>query len=135
MSLDADNIRMTYINLFLLLVANRRTKHQESNFGTRLSEYLDQNLKNEISIPEIESKLSISPSHLQRLCHKYFGTGVKTLYNKKRFAKACSLLIDTRLSAKDISIEIGFSTATNFSSFFKKHSGVAPLTYRKNNII
>lgn len=133
MSLDSANIRMTYINLFLLLIANRQTNHQTSNFGTRLSEYLDQNLSNEISIEEIAAKLSVSTSHLQRLCHKYFGMGVKKLYNKKRFARACSLLIDTRLSAKDIGTEIGFSTPANFSSFFKKHSGIAPLTYRKNN--
>lgn len=134
LSLDSINIRMTYINLFLLLVANRQANYQSSNFGTRLSEYLDQNLDREISISEISDRLSVSSSHLQRLCHQYFGMGVKTLFNKKRFAKACILLIDTQLSAKEIGMEIGFSTAANFSSFFKKHSGVTPLTYRKNNV-
>ncbi len=134
-SIHSDNILKNYVNLFMLLVANRRANQQSSHFGTRLSDYLDQNLDKEISVVEISSALSVSTSHLQRLCQAHFGIGVKTLFNKKRFAKACSLLTDTEISAKEIGELIGFSSAANFSAFFKKHSGVTPATYRKNNFM
>jgi len=134
-SIHSDNILKNYVNLFMLLVANRQVNHQSSHFGTRLSDYLDQNLDNENSVDEISAALSVSTSHLQRLCREHFGVGVKTLFNKKRFAKACSLLTDTQMSAKEIGEAIGFSSAANFSAFFKKHSGVTPATYRKNNFM
>lgn len=134
-SIHSDIILDHYVNLFMLLVANRQANHQTSHFGTRLSEYLDKNIDKEISIDEIASALSVSASHLQRLCHQYFGTGVKNLFNKKRYSRACALLTDTSLSAKEIGEIIGFSTAANFSAFFKKHAGVTPLTYRKNNFM
>ena len=133
-SIHSDNILKNYVNLFMLLVANRQANHQSSHFGERLSDFLDKNLDKEISVIEISSALSVSTSHLQRLCQAHFGIGVKTLFNKKRFAKACSLLTDTQMSAKEIGEAIGFSTAANFSAFFKKCSGITPVAYRKNNL-
>lgn len=135
LSTYSQSIIINYVNLFLLLAANHMTNSGHYDFGTRLSDYLDKHLESEISIDEISVALSISASHLQRLCHQYFGTGVKNLFNKKRFAKACALLTNTTLSSKEIGEITGFSTAANFSAFFKKHSGMSPLTYRKNNFM
>ena len=133
-SLISANIIANYINLFMLLIANHKKNSLASHFSSRLSDYLDRNLERELSIDEISDALSISSSHLQRLCHHHFGMGVKSLFNKKRFAKACMLLADTSLSSKEIGEIIGFSTSANFSTFFKKHSGTTPINYRKNNI-
>lgn len=134
-SLISANIITNYVNLFLLLIANHQTADQSSNIGSKLSDYLDCNLDRDLSIDEISRAFAISSSHLQRLCHQYFGMGIKSLFNKKRFSKACALLSDTDMSSKKIGEIVGFSTSANFSSFFKKHSGTTPINYRKNSII
>ena len=133
-SIIAKDIILTYLNLFILLVANNLSDSQSSNFVKKLSDYLDSTLDKELSLTEIADSFFISVSHLQRLCHQHFGVGVKTLYNKKRYARACSLLTGSDMTAKEIGEAIGFSTAANFSAFFKKHSGMTPVAYRKNNL-
>jgi len=134
LSIIARDIILTYLNLFLLLVSHNLSDRQSSNFVKKLSDYLDSSLDREPSITEIANIFFISVSHLQRLCHQHFGMGVKSLYNKKRYAHSCSLLTGSDMTAKEIGEAIGFSSAANFSAFFKKHSGMTPVAYRKNNL-
>ena len=46
--------------------------------------------------------------------------------------EAKNLLYHTSMSVKEIAFQLGFQSASHFFRFFKKHTGMSPLGYRKS---
>ena len=53
----------------------------------------------------------------------------------KTIAEAKSLLQNSALSIKDITYKLGFSETAHFSNFFKKHTNISPVQYRKTDLL
>lgn len=49
-------------------------------------------------------------------------------------AKAAELLVETNMNVLEISIEIGYSSSSNFSRAFREIYKISPLQYRKDQI-
>lgn len=121
----------TGIDLFLQILCETAEKEASHKFGDRLSLLLDGYLSAPPRLEEIASALRISVPHMERLCKTYCGCGVIRLYNRKRYAKACELLVSSSLSVKEIAVRIGFDAPSNFSLFFKRYAGMPPIQYRE----
>ena len=93
--------------------------------------FIENNLKEDLTIESISKGINVSKSVLYRLFHTHFDRTLGSFVNSKRIEYACSLLLDTKLSIEEISEESGFSSASYFSKTFKKEMGVSPLKYRK----
>ena len=74
----------------------------------------------------------ISPSSLHRLFVKHFGVSPKQYIIKLRINKALSLLIENKLSVKEISFASGFADEKYFSRAFKNKYGYPPSQLRRN---
>ncbi|MCX2454377.1 AraC family transcriptional regulator [Pedobacter sp. PLR] len=76
---------------------------------------------------------------LQHLHPNYLSTVIKTKTGKpvsswiaeKTVGEAKSLLQNTSSSIKEISFMLGFAEPTHFSNYFKKHTQLTPIAYRK----
>lgn len=75
--------------------------------------------------------LSIHPNHLNSVVKSITGKTALNHIHNHIIKLAKSELIQTSLSVKEIAYNLHFELPNNFSSFFKKHTGVTPLTYRK----
>lgn len=75
--------------------------------------------------------LSIHPNHLNAVVKSITGkTALNQIHNHiLKLAKA--ELIQTEASVKEIAYGLHFDSPNNFSAFFKKNTGLTPLTYRK----
>lgn len=101
-------------------------------FDIRLSRYLEKQMGDSLTTEQIADHFHMSVSQLERLCKKYFGSGVISVYNRKRLNRAIALLLSTDQSVSSIAQQTGFFDSAHFSSFFSKRmGGISPSQYRK----
>lgn len=82
------------------------------------------------SIDDIANKLHVSSRTLKRKL-KDEGTTYSDINKEVRQEAATNYLLRSTRTVEDIALEIGFSSAANFVSTFKRWTGESPSQYRK----
>jgi AraC-like DNA-binding protein len=106
----------------------------QTSFRQHLIVLLEQQLSDRLTLEKIARRISFSPSHLERLTNREFGCSVMELFMRLKINKACSLLISTDFSIKQISDSLGFCDQAHFSRFFKQRMQMAPSQFRKSQL-
>jgi AraC family transcriptional regulator, transcriptional activator of pobA len=73
----------------------------------------------------------LHPNYLTTVIKTKTGKPISAWIAEKTIAEAKSLLQNSASSIKEIASLLGFTEANHFSNYFKKHSGVTPVAYRK----
>jgi AraC-like DNA-binding protein len=94
-------------------------------------EYSLKNFKRPIQLEEIAGVANISPNSFCR----YFKSRTSKTYSQFlieiRIGHACKLLIENKLSIKQLCYESGFNNFTSFHKYFKLITNKSPLTYQR----
>lgn len=77
------------------------------------------------------AKLHLSPSHLQTLYHRKFGSSCMDNVIEGRLRRAQDLLEYSEYSIRDISEQCGYNNVEHFCRQFRQHNGCTPGQYRK----
>ncbi len=97
-------------------------------------EYSIANFRNSIPLETIAEVARISPHSFCR----YFKSRTRKTYSQFlleiKVGHACKLLIENRLSIKQLCYESGFNNFTSFHKYFKQMTGKSPLTYQRDFI-
>ena len=96
----------------------------------RIESYLEEHLRDKITLGDICRTFSISKHALYRLFDKNFHTTVNDHITALRISKAKKLLINTDMSMTEIAEETGFGDYNYFIRVFKKHTLTSPHKYR-----
>lgn len=88
-------------------------------------------LNNPLTIPELSLEVGINQCYLKKGFKEIFGITVYDFVQEQRMLKAKLLLTTTDFTVSQVADEIGFSSISNFSSAFKKHTGVYPSELQK----
>lgn len=96
---------------------------------------VDNHYKREHSTTFYAKELYITPDHLNRTFKARIGKTAKEYIQARIITEAKRLLYFTDLTNKEIAYELGFNEPANFSAFFKKHTQLSPLNFKKNEII
>ncbi|EGJ4528563.1 helix-turn-helix transcriptional regulator [Escherichia coli] len=91
--------------------------------------------RRKISLKEISLMSGFSIKHTQVLFHKQNGTTIGKYIKQCLFSKAVILLVLTRKSILDISLDVGFSSQQSFSRAFKNEFSLSPMKYRNRGVI
>ncbi len=75
-------------------------------------------------------KLSVHPNHLNAVIKNTTGVTALNYIHNHIISLAKSHLAQTSLSVKEIAFLLRFDSPNSFSSFFKRHTGKTPLSYR-----
>ena len=73
----------------------------------------------------------LHPNYLSSVIKSKTGKSVSTWIIEKTIGEAKSMLKNTSMSVKEIAYRLGFIESTHFSNYFKKHTGVPPVPYRR----
>ena len=73
----------------------------------------------------------LHPNYLSSVIKSKTGKSVSVWIIEKTIVEAKAMLQNTSLSIKEIAYRLGFVEPTHFSNYFKKHTGVSPVLYRK----
>ncbi len=92
-------------------------------------ELMQANMDEPLRISELVDLLGISERSLERHFRAHFDTSPNAYYRELRLNHANTLLLNTRMSVRDVGLACGF--ANGFSSIFNRHFGVTPIAWRK----
>lgn len=84
---------------------------------------------------QIANACQISEVYLRKLFSQYLATSPKQYIIDLRLQRAKQLLSEGALNVMNISESCGFSNPYHFCRIFKRHTGVTPSEFRKENII
>lgn len=96
----------------------------------RSIDYIYDNLHRQLTVSELAEKEGLSASYFSRLFVKETGTNVNQFINDAKIRTAQNMLRYSEFPILEISISMGFSSQSAFSSTFKKVTGLSPKAYR-----
>lgn len=99
-----------------------------------LRDYLADHLESPLSLEQLARRQGCSRTHLHRLCQTYFGMPPYQMLIRMRMHRAAGLLLKhPELSIKEITAQVGYANALNFSTEFRRHFHLSPRDYRRCN--
>ena len=96
----------------------------------RAIEIMQDNIEEPLAVAEITRQLGVSSRSLERRFQTWRNTTPNTYYREMRLARANNLLLNTRMSVREIGLACGFSTG--FSVLYKRFFGLTPLQMRRH---
>ena len=97
---------------------------------TLAKQYIQDNLRQDISLTELATYCCISSKQLTRIFRKEEGISATEYIRRQRCQYIEKLLADPSLSLRTISDMMHFNNEYYFNTFFKKHAGMSPGAYR-----
>lgn len=116
-----------------ILADGINSKIRPEAIGKSLREYLLNNFmfEEECRLSNLREKFGLTEWDLRMISKESFGCSIGQYINKLRMDKSIQLLIETNLTINEITVQIGFSSPTNFTNIFRKKTGVSPTLFRK----
>lgn len=85
-----------------------------------------QHIGEPITIKDLSRKVAINECYLKKGFKEMFGTTIFDYYQNQRMEHAKYLLYEKGLSVTDVSLMLGYSSISHFSTAFKKQTGLKP---------
>ena len=82
-------------------------------------------------VPDYAEAQHLHPNYLSTVIKSKTGKTIGTWVAEKNIAEAKDLLQHSVLPVQDIAERLGFAEPAHFSTYFKKHTRVSPLRFRK----
>jgi AraC family transcriptional regulator len=89
-------------------------------------EVLIQHIGEPITIKELSRKVAMNECYLKKGFKEMFGTTIFEFYQTQRMEHARYLLYEKGISVTEVSVLLGYSSISHFSTAFKKHTGLKP---------
>lgn len=137
--LKESMVKASLLNLMVYLTKNHAepAKHNQGQSSItgesiRLAiGYIRSHIFNRLTLDEVADEVGLSKYHFSREFKKATGMTVVSYINTVRCANARKLLLKNEYSIHDIAIKCGFENDSYFSKTFKKHIGVLPSDFVK----
>lgn len=94
-------------------------------------QFIQEHYAEDISVEQVASSASISPSECLRCFHNMIGTKPNQYLRDQRAQRAAELLCGTGLRVTEIAMQCGFQDASYFARAFRQVYGCGPTEYRR----
>ena len=121
--------------LYRLYEETRKTISEinEHDVYSKALQYINEHLTEDISIVDVARHINYSESYFGYAFKKKYKVPVSQYIRELKLAKSKDLLRNTSFSIAGVASCVGFDDPNYFSALFKKHFGISPKEYRKNN--
>ncbi len=109
--------------------AVKSSKHE---FAEQLEQLIEKNFQLHWRAHDYARPLNVSVTQLNFLCKQHFSKSTETLIQDRLLLEAKRLLVYSEKSVKEICFDLNFDDPAYFIRFFRKHTGITPLEYRKS---
>lgn len=117
------------LNRFVSLEA--KNKDAASLLTQHYKNALMQHIYDIHTVDEYATHLAVSQTYLNRCLHATTGKTAYDILNEMLLLEAKTLLKQTAISISEIAYKIGKQDHSDFSRFFKHHTGITPKEFRK----
>ena len=122
------------------MICNLNTEESHTSSISPHASKIDQLLKSwrtdptsDIDLKATAKSMNMSYTNFRRIFRLHSGQTPYQCLSALRIAHACSLLLGTSLSVKEISVLSGFKHTESFNRLFKQRTGHSPTGYRDCN--
>ena len=136
--------RRTIISSLFLMLATRLSRFYEAEHGAcervaavavaAVAAHIRRNFRRPIRIEELATTAELSTSQLQRSFKRFYGITPIVMVNHLRIEAACELLADQDRELNSIAEELGYSSASFFSTQFRQFMDMTPRDFRKQRL-
>lgn len=120
----------------ILLTVLRRIDHEigemPNDIVHRTVLELQKNFRKKITLKQVARELCFSPNYFGALFKKQIGMTFNEYLNVLRLKYACTLLLNSEYSIKEIALNSGYSSVEYFLYVFKKQMKTTPKRYRED---
>lgn len=128
-----QRLRHYYSDTIDIDTAKMTSNTLDEEFMSKAIQIVEENIDDEnFTADDLAEKLFMSRSSLYLKMNSVSGEPPANFIRRIRFNKACKLLLEGRYSISEISSKVGFSSASYFSTSFKKYMGCLPSDYVEN---
>lgn len=112
--------------------AKREDVHTDADAAIvhKVNSYILEHLEEDFSIPKLGEIVGLHPSYLSRIYKKVTNQSPGQYITALRLNMAKELLRDPAMKIQTVAEKSGLNTASYFTHFFKKHTGMTPQEYR-----
>ena len=104
--------------------------NDKTKLFNKVKSYITDNLKEDLNLESIAHNFNLSPYYFSRTFKEVMGCNLTDYINTIRIKKAKELLIENKMSIKEIGYTVGYSDPNYFSKVFKKYEGYSPKEYK-----
>jgi two-component system response regulator YesN len=113
---------------------NDSTARRSSRTIKIVHDYIEKHLGEDISMVRLADVVNLNPSYLSRLYKQNTGMSLSDYICKRKVDRAAELLSRTSMKITEIARELGFSSGSYFSRFYKKYTKLSPEEYREASV-
>lgn len=108
--------------------------HGSARDGIRsLKEYIRTHLDEKLALKDLSRLLCISPNYLCSLFRECEGMSLNRFVTTARLKQAADYLLTENLRISEICTYVGIPNCSYFCRLFRRHYGVSPRVYRRQN--
>jgi len=100
--------------------------------ASKFKKLLQQNVNDHKQVTFYIDRLFVTKRRLDKATQIVFKKSAKEMIVDELMKNAKILLANSKMSIKDIALDLNFLQETNFTAFFKKNSGISPTKFRQN---
>jgi AraC family transcriptional regulator len=98
----------------------------------KTEDYIETNLDKRITLTDVANNVNFSEYHFHRIFSKYSNETLKQFTTRIKMERsAIYLAINSDISITEIAFKYGYSSSSSYNKAFKKHYGVSPTEFRK----
>jgi AraC family transcriptional regulator len=95
------------------------------------NDLLHERFAESLSLDEIAQAVEAHPAHLSRMFRRYYHSTIGEYLRVLRLQSACRILTTSALPLGEVALSCGYTEQSNFTTAFKRHTGLTPKEYRK----
>ncbi len=114
--------------------SNNDIQTNEKPTAEKIKSYLDLCLCGDVDLDSVGKKFGITGMHVIRLFRQKYDYTPMQYLKLKRLEKAAALLTDSKMSIKEISSLLCFSSTQHFTNLFREHYGTSPGKFRDSSV-
>jgi AraC-like DNA-binding protein len=99
----------------------------------RARDLVDSRYAEPLDLVALARAAHVSPRHFSRSFRRTFGETPYQYLLTRRIERARHLLRTTDLRVAEVCLAVGFTSVGSFTTTFRRHVGVSPTAYRRNN--
>jgi len=97
----------------------------------RFRTLVETRFREQVHLSDCASTLGITPTQLNRVCHRVLGQSALAVMNARIVLEAQRELAYTTMSVKQIGLGLGFADPAYFTRFFQRETGQSPTAWRR----
>lgn len=120
--------------LFAILAEVQGHPCADQSYLSRAVSFIESNYNQNLQVADIADMLNLNRSYFCRVFKRHMSMSPQEYIVSYRLEQAEKLLINTKLSQKEIALRVGYPDVYALSRMFKRRYGISPGKFRSNHL-